>query len=128
MELADSSFRRPLLIESLTVLAAEPQAQAAWLDSHGVVTDEIALGFDHALRMAEALVAGGQMADGVMVGLQEIDVTLSAMSDGHSADRWTKRALSTDEGWAQARRLACQVLVAELGEWQQPLPRITVVR
>lgn len=76
VELRDSSIRRRLLIESLTELAAEPQAQVAWLDSHSVVTDEIALDFDQ----------------------------------------------------AEARRLARRVLVAELGEWQQPLPRITVIR
>ncbi|MGW5569534.1 hypothetical protein ACWEWD_39815 [Streptomyces tendae] len=128
MESPDPSFRQRLLIESLTVLSADAQTQVGWLDKHGVMTDEIALDFDHAFRMAETLLAEGQLAGEVMADLQEIDVVLSGMSDGDSADRWTRSALSFDEGWALARRLARRVLVAELGEWQQPLPAITVIR
>ncbi|MFF8812419.1 hypothetical protein [Streptomyces pactum] len=92
------------------------------------MSDEIALDFDHAFRMAEVLVADGQLARGVLADLQEIDVTLSRMSGDENADRWTRDALCTDEGWALARRLARRVLVAELGEWQQPLPEISVIR
>ncbi|QWA25989.1 hypothetical protein KJK32_00350 [Streptomyces sp. JCM17656] len=115
-------------MESLTMLAADAQTQVAWLVKHGVMTDEIALDFDHALRMAEALVAEGQLAGEVTADLREIDVILGGMSDGENTDRWTSDALAADEGWAQARRLARRVLVAELGEWQQPLPDITVIR
>ncbi|CAH9418352.1 hypothetical protein SGL43_05401 [Streptomyces globisporus] len=110
------------------MLAADAQKQVTWLVRHAVMTDEVALDFDHAFRMAEVLVAEGQLARGVMVDLQEIDVILSGMSGGENADRWTRDALSTDEGWALARRLARRVLVAELGEWQQPLPEISVLR
>lgn len=60
MEIPGSSFRRRLLIESLTVLAADARSQVAWLDRHGAVTDEIALDFTHAFGMAEALVDAGQ--------------------------------------------------------------------
>lgn len=110
------------------MLAADAQAQVAWLNKHGVMTDEIALDFDHAFRMAEALVAEGQLTGEVTADLREIDVILSGMSDDGKAERWTRDALSTDAGWAQARRLARRVLVAELGECQQPLPKITVIR
>ncbi|MET7737732.1 hypothetical protein ABZT02_41500 [Streptomyces sp. NPDC005402] len=122
------SFRRRLLMEALTVLAADAQIQVLWLVEHAVMTDEIALGFDHAFRMADALVAEGQLAHAVVADLQEIDVILSGMSGGENADRWTSNALSTDEGWALARRLARRVLVAELGAWQQPLPEVSVIR
>lgn len=43
VESPDPSFRRHLLIESLTMLAADAQTQVAWLNKHGVMTDEIAL-------------------------------------------------------------------------------------
>lgn len=128
VESPDPSFRQRLLIESLTVLSADARTQVGWLDKHGVMTDEIALDFDHAFRMAETLLAEGQLTGEVMADLQEIDVVLSGMSDGDSADRWTRGALSFDEGCALARRLARRVLVAELSEWQQPLPAITVIR
>ncbi|GAA2390153.1 hypothetical protein GCM10010420_12310 [Streptomyces glaucosporus] len=123
-----SSFRRRLLIESLTVLAADARTQTAWLDRHGVAADEIALDFDHAFRTAEVLVADGRIADGAVADLREIDAILSGMSGGENADRWTRAALATDAGWVRARRLARRVLVAEQGEWRQPLPEITVVR
>ncbi|MFD8535224.1 hypothetical protein [Streptomyces rubrogriseus] len=128
MESSDPSFRRRLLIEALTVLAADAQVQVSWLVRHPVMTDEIVLDFDHAFRMAEALVAEGELARRLMADLREIDVVLSKMSGGRNADRWTRDALSTDEGWALARRLARRVLVAELGEWRQPLPEISVIR
>jgi hypothetical protein len=128
VETPDSSFRRRLLIQSLTVLAADAQSQVAWLDRHGVVTDEIALDFDHAFGMVEALVEAGHLGGGVLPDLREIDAVLSAMSGAQNADRWARDALSVDQGWSQARRLARRVLVAELGEWQQPLPEISVIR
>ncbi len=110
------------------MLAADAQTQVAWLVKHCVMTDEFALDFDHAFRMAEALVAEGELASEVMADLREINVLLSAMSGAENADRWTRDALSDDEGWAQARQMARRVLVAELGAWQQPLPEITVIR
>ena len=115
-------------MEALTVLAADAQTQVPWLVRHAVMTDEIALDFDHSFRMAETLVAEGQLARGVMADLQEIDVILSGMSGGENAAQWTRDALSTDEGWTLARRLARRVLVAELGDWQQPLPEISAIR
>jgi hypothetical protein len=117
-----------LLLQALTVLAADAQIQVTWLVRHAVMTDEIALDFDHAFRMAGSLVAEGHLAREVMADLEAIDVILSGMSGGENADRWTRDALSTDEGWALARRLARRVLVAELGQWQQPLPKVFVIR
>ncbi|MFH9224372.1 hypothetical protein ACH4KW_07525 [Streptomyces lydicus] len=95
MESPDPSFRRRLLIESLTMLAADAQTQVAWLNKHGVMTDEIALDFDHAFRLAEVLVAEGQLTGEVTADLREIDVILSGMSDDGNAERWTRDALST---------------------------------
>ncbi|MFI6107500.1 hypothetical protein [Streptomyces sp. NPDC051310] len=117
-----------MLLESLAVLAADAPSQVAWLTKHDVVTDEIALDFDHALGMAEALVDEGHLNSGVLPDLRENDAVLSEMSGAENADRGTKGALSGDEGWAQTRRLARRVLVAELGEWQQLLPEISVIR
>ncbi|MDI1459044.1 hypothetical protein NHG22_35340 [Streptomyces sp. ATE26] len=128
MKSPDPSLRRRLLVEALTVLAADPQTQIAWLARHNVVTDEIALDFDHAFGMAESLAEEGYVDREVLPDLREIDAVLSEMSGPENADRWTKEALHVDEGWIRARRLARRTLVAELGEWQQPLPEITVTR
>lgn len=128
VDIPDSSFRRRLLIESLTLLAADARSQVAWLDRHGVVADEIALDFAHAFDMAEALVDAGRLGPGVLPDLREIDAVLGAMSGAENAGRWTREALSVDEGWSRTRRLARGVLVAELGDRRQPLPEISVIR
>lgn len=128
MESPGPAFRRRLLLDSLTVLAADAPAQAAWLAEYGVLTDELALDFDHAFRMAEALVKDGQLDRAVLSDLRQIDALLSAMSGAENSRRWTTDGLSVDEGWSRTRQLARKALVAELGEWQWPLPVITVVR
>ncbi|GGM20624.1 hypothetical protein GCM10010129_76180 [Streptomyces fumigatiscleroticus] len=128
MDSPDPSFRRRLLIEALTVLAADAQAQIAWLAAHDVVTDEIALDFDHAFGLADVLVEEGNLDPGVLADVREIDAVLAEMSGAVNAERWTKDALCVDAGWSRARRLARRVLDAELEEGQRPLPEITVIR
>ncbi|WP_234329471.1 MULTISPECIES: hypothetical protein [unclassified Streptomyces] len=128
MESPDLLFRRRLLLQSLIMLAADATSQVSWLAKHDVGPDEIALDFDHAFGMAEALVEEGELGSGVLPELREIDAVLSEMSGAENAGRWTMDALSVDEGWIQTRRLARRALVAELGEWQQPLPKISVIR
>ncbi|GAA0618112.1 hypothetical protein [Streptomyces crystallinus] len=110
------------------MLAADAPTQVAWLARYGMMPDDIALDFDHAQRMAHHLVTEGQLAPAALTDLRDIDAILSAMSAGHDAGRWTTNALSTDQGWALARRLARQVLVAELGTWSQPFPEMTAIR
>ncbi len=110
------------------MLAADATSQVAWLAEHDVGPDEIALDFDHAFGMAEALVEEGELGPGVLPDLREIDAVLSEMSGAENAGRWTTDALSVDEGWIQTRRLARRALVTELGEWQQSLPQISVIR
>ncbi|MEU6819351.1 hypothetical protein ABZ921_01885 [Streptomyces atriruber] len=128
MESPGPSFRRRLLIESLTVLAADAPVQVGWLEKHRVMADEIALDFDHAFRMVEMLVREEQVSRGAVPGLCAIDLIFSEMSGAENAGRWARTALSTDEGWAQARQLARRILLAELGEWNLPLPEIDAIR
>ncbi|MEV4191431.1 hypothetical protein [Streptomyces toxytricini] len=123
----DPSFRRRLLIEALRVVAAPARVQTEWLEEHGVVTDEIALGFDDALRVAEGLVEEGFLNRDSMPELRLIDSIFDEMSGDASTDRWTTAALSTDTGWSSARTLARQVLTRE-GANASPLPHICVIR
>ncbi|MEV4870395.1 hypothetical protein [Streptomyces syringium] len=128
MEIPDPSFRRRLLIESLTVVAAEASVQVTWLDRHGVLADEIGLDFDDAFRMAGRLAEEGLLGREVLPDIRAIGAIFHEMSGQDDVRRWTKNALSTDEGRQQARRLARKILVAELGEWSLPMPEICVVR
>ncbi|MFD3499919.1 hypothetical protein [Streptomyces sp. NPDC058678] len=127
MESPDPASRRRLLMEALTVLAAPAPAQTAWLEKHGVVTDEIALDFDHAFRMAERLVEEGLLSRGALPDLRMIDSIFDEMTRDESPDRWTTAALINDAGWGQARGLAQQVLTRE-GVDTSVLPDICVVR
>ncbi|MFE4977749.1 hypothetical protein ACFRAR_37305 [Kitasatospora sp. NPDC056651] len=128
MENPDPSFRRRLLIESLTVVAADPSAQQAWVDEHGVLADEIALDFDHAFRMVESLVEGGEISREVLPDLQAIDAVFAGMSGRENSERWGREALAVDPGWTEARELASRVLVDVQGEWNLPMPAICIIR
>lgn len=116
-----------MLIEAVVVVAAPALDQVAWLDQYNVPPDEIALGFDDALRLAGRLVDEGQLSREMLSSLQVIDEIFGEMSRDAGADRWTKGVLSTDAGWGLARELAREVLAAE-GEKRSPLPGIRIVR
>ncbi|MFD5467506.1 hypothetical protein ACFWIQ_32505 [Kitasatospora sp. NPDC127059] len=127
METAEASWHRRLLMEALTVVAAPAPSQAAWLKKHGVVTDEIALDFDHAFRMAEDLVEGGLLSHDALPDLRAIDSIFERMTLDESPNRWATAALDSDPGWTNARELAQRVLVQE-GMDVLALPDIRVVR
>lgn len=109
------------------MLAAPAPAQTAWLEKHGVVTDEIALDFDHAFRMAERLVEEGLLSCGALPDLRMIDSIFDEMTRDEFPGRWTPAALINDAGWGQARGLAQRVLARE-GVDTSVLPDICVVR
>ncbi|WP_223838048.1 hypothetical protein [Streptomyces venezuelae] len=116
------------MIESLTVVAADPSSQRAWVDEHGVATDEIVLDFDHAFRMVESLVEGGEISREVRPDLQTIDAIFAGMSGRANSERWSREALAVDPGWTEARELARRVLVDVQGEWNLPMPAVCIIR
>ncbi|MEU9336650.1 hypothetical protein AB0D49_26365 [Streptomyces sp. NPDC048290] len=128
MSIPGTAFRRRLLCEALTVLAADAPDQVRWLDRYAVLADDIALDFAHAFDFVDALVDEGALDAVTPPVLREIDRLLGAMSGAEHADRWSRDALAVDPGWCRARSLAREVLVAELGEWRHPMPDITVIR
>ncbi|MFJ2807979.1 hypothetical protein [Kitasatospora sp. NPDC087271] len=128
MRVPDAPFRERLFVEALAVLAADPSAQLIWVDEQGVSTDEVALDFDHAFRMAEGLVEDGDLSREVLRDLRAIDAIFAGMSGRESSDRWNREALTVDPGWIEARELARRILIGMLGEWCLPMPEILVVR
>lgn len=113
VETPDPVWRRRLLIEALTLVAAPAPAQVAWLEMHGVGADEIALDFEHAFLLAERLAEEGLIHHGALPGLRVIDVVFDEMTSGETADRWTVEALFQDAGWSRARGLAQWILAGE---------------
>lgn len=91
------------------------------------MTDEIALDFEHARRMAEALVEDGLLSSDALPDLRVIDSIFEQMTLDKSSDRWATTALVGDAGWDRARELAQQVLARE-GVDESALPDIRVIR
>lgn len=116
------------MIDALVMLAAESIDQGAWIDKYRVVTDELALDFDHAFGLVPALVEAGLLDAEVLPDLEAIDETFTAMSGGQNAERWSITALASDPGWIMARETARRVLVLLIGEWHRPLPDGGVIR
>ncbi|WP_246040890.1 hypothetical protein [Streptomyces cadmiisoli] len=127
MNAPDPAWRRRLLMEALTMVAASAPAQTAWLKKYDVLTDEIALDFDHGFSMAEHLVEEGLLSLDSLPDLQLIDSIFDEMTRDESSDRWTIAALIDDAGWGQARELAQQVLARERADGMPP-PDICVIR
>ncbi|MFF3503362.1 hypothetical protein [Streptomyces sp. NPDC003247] len=121
METPDPASRRRLSMEALAVVAAPALVQIAWLEKHGVVTDEIALDFDHGFRMAERLVEEGLLSSDALPDVRMTDSIFEGMTRDESPGRWTTAALISDEGWSH---VTCKdtSLGWRAGEW---LPRGT---
>ncbi|MEU5211534.1 hypothetical protein [Streptomyces sp. NPDC020742] len=113
---------RSLLVDVLTVLAAAPAEQVAWMERHDVEADDLAIGFDHDYQLVPTMVAGEFLDPSAVPDLRAIDGVLDAMSGPENAARWTTDALATDPGWSRVRTLARQVLVCLNGDWRLPMP------
>lgn len=97
----------------------------AWVDQYQMVTDEIALDFEHAFRCA-----GGSTADldqDVLAHLSAIDVIFDDMSGQNQADCWSSEAVAADLRWSEARTLARQALMALVGAWRLPMPKLRTI-
>ncbi|MGW4377307.1 hypothetical protein ACWEJ7_27040 [Streptomyces albidoflavus] len=105
---------RRLLVDSLSALADDASAQAAWARRNGVPADEFALDLDHALRTAGSRLAEAVGSTPTAETVRRLDTLLRDMSGADQADRWEPGALATDPGWAEVRSLAREAL-AELG-------------
>ncbi|MEV8533592.1 hypothetical protein [Streptomyces sp. NPDC051211] len=117
-----ASLRLQQLIEALTALAADAEAQTAWLRRYAVPTDELALNFD------DAFWAVGPLPAKALAGCRTIDATLNGMSGPGSSRRWEPAALAGDAGWALVRRVAREVLDGLEREGVARMPEIEVIR
>ncbi|GGY16962.1 hypothetical protein [Streptomyces minutiscleroticus] len=121
----DGARRRSLLIASLTVVAADASAQMAWVDQYQMVTDEIALDFEHAFRCARG--SSTDLDQDVLAYLSAIDVIFDDMSGQGQADCWSSEAVAADLRWSEARTLARQALLALVGAWCLPIPKLRTI-
>ncbi|MFF5446469.1 hypothetical protein [Streptomyces sp. NPDC012888] len=120
MDMPPAPARRRTLIRALTLVAADGADQVAWLEKYDLPTDEIALNFDDAFRLAAYLAEEEQLGHAALPYLERITEVFGQMGDDSGADRWSKDALTTDPGWDLARRLARTVLAAEGERDEEP--------
>ncbi len=99
------------------MLAASAPAQTAWLKKYDVLTDEIALDFDHRFSMAEHLVEEGLLSHDSLPDLQLIDSIFDEMTRDKSSDRWTIAALIDDAGSEPGPRAGSAGSRAGEGRW-----------
>ncbi|MGW6055485.1 hypothetical protein [Streptomyces sp. NPDC055189] len=118
-----SGARRSLLVVSLTVVAADASEQLAWVDRYWMSTDEIALDFEHAFRVASGA-ADAELDREVLADLKAIDAIFDGMSGQDHADCWTGKAVASDPRWSEARDLARRALVVLVGDWRLPMPEL----
>ncbi|MEV7755969.1 hypothetical protein [Streptomyces griseofuscus] len=122
------SDRWQRLIDALALLGADSTDQLAWIEKYQVVTDELALEFDDALRLMAGFQEEVLLNEDAMGKLRLIDSVLDEMSGRENAGSWSREALATDAGWRQVRTLARDALVSLQGDWHLPLPDIVVIR
>ena len=102
------------LAESLSMLAADSDAQVAWLDKRGFPSDELAEDHSVPARNARWMCEEGFISADVCELIERIDAIFTEMSGSHNAARWTNEALAADVGWIEVRALARRA-VALLG-------------
>lgn len=99
------------VVETVTLLAAEPEDQVAWLDGYRIETDDLAEDYGNVKAAIAVLFDAGSVAMALQTRLSRIDAVLDAMGSAENAVRWAYTALATDAGWARVRQMAREALV-----------------
>ena len=105
------------LLHALQRLALEPVAQIAQFPVGVAATDELALDFEHWLKVCSGW---GDVDSHVAMRLAAIDDLLGSMSGADQKERWTDEALAADPGWRRVRAMACEAL--RQAGWPRALP------
>ncbi|SDK18213.1 hypothetical protein [Streptomyces indicus] len=119
-DLGDAQLRRQTLLW-LSLLAADTDAQLAWLDGRDVDTADVVEEGGLYCRISEELTRRGCFRPEDLRGLQALAARLAQLDDPARTGPWAA-ALATP-AWDEVRQLARKALVTTLGDWHQPLPR-----
>ncbi|WP_030805397.1 hypothetical protein [Streptomyces sp. NRRL F-2799] len=119
-DLCDAHMRTWAL-RFMTLLAADPPDQLTWLGRQAVETDSVVEEVLLLCRIWEGLVERGVGETGTVTDAQAIGRRLGEISDAPHTGLWADE-LAVEPVWGEVRSLARQFLLAELGDWRQPLP------
>ncbi|MFF9391583.1 SPRY domain-containing protein [Streptomyces griseoluteus] len=119
-DLGDAHLRSWAL-RFMTLLAADPEDQLAWLGEQGVGTgsavDEVLL----LCQTWEGLVERGVGEQATLPVARAIGRRLGDFADAPHTGLWADD-LAAEPVWGDVRSLARQFVLKELGDWRQPLP------
>ncbi|MGW5332760.1 hypothetical protein [Streptomyces bauhiniae] len=119
-DLGDAHMRTWAL-RFLTLLAADPEDQLAWLGRQAVETGSVV---EEVLRLCgswEGLVQRGVGEPATLADARAVARRLGEVADAPPTGLWADE-LAVEPVWAEVRSLARQFLLTELGDWRQPLP------
>ncbi|WP_435611808.1 hypothetical protein [Streptomyces sp. bgisy159] len=113
---------RTWTLRLLALLAADGEAQIAWLGERELETESLIAETELLCRVGEGLAERGAIEAGSLRALRAIGRRLGKIDAVSRTGLWAD-ALSTDPAWDDVRRLARACLLTTLGDWRQPLPR-----
>jgi hypothetical protein len=97
------------LRHALQALALPADTQLLLLPGFVPEVDELALSFDHWLRMADTE-SGVRLSTAQRAALRAVEQLLDAMSGQGNAHLWTRAALKDGEPWSRLRQAADRAL------------------
>jgi len=122
MNLLGDAHLRTWTLRFTALLAADIQAQLAWLGERELETESVVEEVELLCRICEGLAKRGAFEPGNLRDLQAIGRCLAETDAACRARLWAN-ALVTDPAWDAIRPLARRFLLTTLGDWCQPLPR-----
>ncbi|MFD3437161.1 hypothetical protein ACFWU3_06615 [Streptomyces sp. NPDC058685] len=113
---------RSWTLRFMALLAADIQAQIAWLGERELETESVVEEVELLCRISDGLAERGALEAENLRPLQAIGHRLGEIDAACRLGLWSN-ALRTDPAWDDIRPLAREFLLTTLGDWRQPLPR-----
>ncbi|MFI0786195.1 hypothetical protein ACH4Q6_11425 [Streptomyces lydicus] len=113
---------RTWTLRFMSLLAADTQAQLAWLGERELATESVVEEAELLCRVSEGLAERGAFDAENLRELQAIGRCLAGIDAACRAGLWAD-ALVTDPAWDAIRLLARRFLRTTPGDWRRPLPR-----
>lgn len=121
-DLGDAHLRT-LTLRLMTLLAADPQDQLAWLGERELETASIVEEVELLCRVAEGLAERGVLEPQELLDLRAVGRRIGHIDTTCRTGLWGDALAAADPAWGEIRLLAHQFLLTTLGDWRQPMPR-----
>ncbi|MFC9154587.1 hypothetical protein ACFTT0_06325 [Streptomyces bauhiniae] len=119
-DLGDAHLRTWAL-RFMTLLAADPGDQLAWLGRQAVETGSVVEEVLLLCRIWEGLVERGLGEPATLADARAVGRRLGEIEGAPHTGLWADE-LAVEPVWGEVRSLARQFLLTELGDWRRPLP------